>query len=289
MTKKINWRDIVSVLLGMCLLAFAITAILKPSRLVTGGVTGISIILGKVLNFDYTVIYYVLSIAVLIATYLVLGRREGRKIVLLSIFFPLLLMVFSRFSFNLTENDMFLASIYYGIIGGLGAGLILRSGYSTGGSDSIGKMIHKRIYPFISMNIIITAIDIGVVIASMFIYDIHVALYAIITQIVFLKSVETVMFGLGTKLMKLEIISDCVDSIENFIINAIKRGITKYEIKGGYTNLTKTKLVTICTPREAMLIKKYIAGVDRSAFVDILPVSAVWGEGVGFETIDEED
>ncbi len=290
--KKINnssLQSLAEVLFGMLLLAFAISAILKPNNLVTGGITGISIIFEKLVGLDYTIGYYILSLAVLLATHLFLGWQESSKIIILSILFPIVLMVFNQFNIDLTHDDLFLASIYYGVIGGIGTGLILKSGYSSGGTDSIGKIIHKRFYPFISINLIMTIIDLAIVVVSMFVYDIRIALYALITRIVFLKSTDTAIYGFGNKLMKLEIISDKNKEIEKYILHDIKRGVSKYSIVGGYSKKSKMKLVTICSPRESMLIKAFIADCDRSAFVAALPVSSVWGVGAGFRRIEEDE
>ncbi len=284
---KIN--NFIQVVIGMTILAFAIAAILKPNQLVTGGITGISFIMETLFHIDYTIGYTILSISVLLATHFFMGWRESRKIIILSILFPIVLMVFSRFNFNLTQNDMFLASIYYGLLGGIGTGLILKSGFSSGGTDSIGKIIHKKLYPFISINLIITIIDLAIIIVSMMVYDLRVALYAVITRIVFLKSTDIIMFGFSNKLVKLEIIADKQEEIEKYIMHQVKRGISKYQIVGGYSNETKTKIVTICSPRESMLIRKFIADCDRAAFVSVLPVSSVWGEGAGFRRLEEED
>lgn len=286
--KKRIW-DFVYISIGCTLLAFAISAILKPNHLITGGITGISIILDAVTGIPYTYLYYTLSVIVLLLTYLFLGRIEARKIMLLSIVFPLFLLVFNQFEFNLTENDMFLASVYYGIIGGLGSGLILKRGFSSGGSDSLGKIINKRLYPFISISQIISTLDIIVIIVSIWVFDIRVALYAILTQIVFMKSTEVVLYGLGSQLVKLEIISNSEAEIEQFILTQIRRGISKYNITGGFTNTSRIKLVTICSPRESMLIRAYCADIDQEAFINVLPVISVWGKGVGFSSLIEED
>lgn len=97
-----------------------------------------------------------------------------------------------------------------------------------------------------------------------------------------------VLFGFGSKKVKIEIISDMNQAIETFIIHEIKRGISAYEILGGYTNETKRKIVSICSPHETMLIRQYIASVDPNAFVNVLPVISVWGKGVGFNPIIED-
>lgn len=281
--------DLIFLMAGCALLAFGIASILKPNQLVTGGVTGISVILDKVLNIKYTYLYYAFSIIILISSRILLGKREALKILLLSLLFPSILMIFEGLNFHFIENDMILASIYYGIFAGAGCGLILKRGFSMGGSDTIAKIIHRRVFPFMSLSQILLGIDLMVIALSLFIYDRRVALYAILTQVVFMKAVDTILFGFGSKKVKIEIISDENEMIKDYIMNTIKRGISAYEIKGGYTNVSKQKIISVCSPREAMLIKRFIADTDPNAFVDVLPVISVWGKGIGFDSLVEEE
>lgn len=281
--------DLLFLTLGCILLAFAITSILKPNGLITGGITGISIILDKLIHIKYTYIYYTLSILILISARILMGTRESLKIVLLSILFPIILILFEGFNFDFIENDMILASIYYGIISGVGCGLILKRGFSQGGTDTIAKIVHRKLFPFMSISQILLGIDIVIIVASAFVYDRNIALYAILTQVVFMKAVDTVLFGFGSKKIKIEIISDKNEIIADYILNSIKRGISTYEIKGGYTNLNKQKIVSVCSPRESMLIKRFIADNDPNAFVDVLPVISVWGKGIGFDSLVEAE
>ena len=281
--------DFLYVTAGCILLAFAITAILKPNNLITGGITGLSFILGNITGISYTIFYYIFSLIILLVTYILLGKYEAKKIIILSILFPSILMVFNKFDLKLIEDDLILSVIYFAIIAGTGLGLILKRGYSTGGTDSIAKIIHKKKYPFVSINQIITIIDISIVLLSIVTYNVRIALYAIISQMILLKVVETVLYGLSPKLVKLEIISENEEMISQYILNEIKRGTTKYPIVGGYSNISKIKLVTVCSPRESMLIRDKIANIDEKAFVNVLPVISVWGEGQGFTKIRDED
>ncbi len=291
MKKKINSKiiEIIMLSLGMFILAVAIASILKPNGLITGGITGTSIILGKLLHTDYTIINYILSVSILIATYITLGKKEAKKIVVLSITFPLVLMIVSHLGWILVLDDKLLISICYAVLAGAGCGLILRCGYSTGGTDSIGKIIHVKLYPFISLSVIMTFLDMLVLIASIFVYNINTALYALVAQVVFLKTIDTIIFGIGNKLIKLEIISSASDEISKHIMYNINRGVSELKVVGSFTKESKTKLITICTPRESLLIKQFIASVDKAAFVAILPVSSVWGIGAGFDQLDEEE
>lgn len=290
--KKINLNknvmDFLFVSLGCILIAFAITSILRPNGLITGGITGVSIILEKLIHIKYTYIYYVLSILVLVIAWISMGKREGIKIITLSIVFPFVLIVFERFNYCFIKNDMMLASVYFGLICGIGSGLVLKRGYSMGGSDTVAKILHHKIFTFVSISEILLCIDGTLIALSVVVYNSNIALYAIISQIIIVSMINAVMFGFGSKKVKLEIISDHHQDITQYIIHSIKRGVTSYEVKGGYKNLSHLKLLTLCSPRESMLIKRYIAETDPDAFVAVLPVISVWGKGVGFDSLSEK-
>lgn len=289
MNPKKKIYDLLYVVFGSIILAIAITSILKPNGIITGGITGFSLVLEQIFGIKYTYLYYVMSIGVLITTYLTLGKREARKILVYSVTFPVVLIFFERFQFNLTENDLFLASVYYGIMAGAGTGLVLKGGFSSGGTDTIATIINRKLFRFMSVSTIIAALDIGVIIFAAFVFDLRIALYALLTQVVAMKAVEVVLFGFSAKLVKLEIISEYEKDIEVYILNQVRRGISKYNIMGGYTNSGRIKLVTICSLRESILIRDKIAEIDAKAFVSVLPVNSVWGEGVGFDrlTLDQ--
>jgi len=286
---KKNVLDCLLVTVGSILIAFAITSILKPNGLVTGGITGISIIIEKLIHIKYTYAYYLLSIVVLIAAWISIGKREGLKIITISIVFPLVLIIFEKLNFSFIKNDLMLASVYYGLICGIGSGLVLKRGYSMGDTDTVAKIFHRKIFTFISVSEILLYIDGAIIASSAIIYNLNIALYAIISQIILVTAIDAVLYGFGSKKVKLEIISSRHEDITNFILNDIKRGVTSYEVKGGYMNLERTKLLTICSPRESMLIKRYISQIDQDAFVDVLPVISVWGKGVGFDSLIEEE
>lgn len=277
--------DFIFVAIGCILVAFSITSILKPNGLISGGITGISIIMEEMIKISYSYIYYSLSILVLITAYFTLGKGEAVKIATLSITFPMILIAFEKMNFAFIENDRILASIYFGIICGIGTALILKRGFSQGGSDTVAKILHNKVFPFISLSEILLCIDGVIIISSALIYDKEIALYAIISQLIFMKVADVVLYGFSSKKVKIEIISENHEAISNYILRDIKRGISTYEIKGGYMNLVRLKIVTICSPRESMLIKMFIANEDPNAFVNVLPVTSVWGKGLGFESL----
>ncbi len=280
--------DLIFLTLGCSSLAFGITAILRPNGLITGGATGASIVISEITGIEYTMTFYLVSIGILVSSILFIGKSEGLKIVFLTLTFPLVLIWFESLNLRFIENDLFLASIYFGFFAGAGVGLILKRGYSMGGTESIAKILHRRVFSFMSLSQILLLIDLGIVVSSLMIYDKRVALYAILTQYVFMKTVDTILFGMGSQKVKIEVISDACDAVSDYIMNEVQRGTSMYEIKGGYSNTNKMKVVSICSPRESMVIKRFIAEVDPNAFVDVLPVSSVWGKGIGFDSLTEE-
>jgi uncharacterized membrane-anchored protein YitT (DUF2179 family) len=283
--------DLILLLIGTALFAFAVTVILKPNGLITGGITGLSILSEKATGIPYTTFYYGLSGVVLLFTHLSLGKYESRKILLLSVLFPIMLVLFDQYlfvntHFNLTGDDLFLSSVYYGVIAGFGTGLILLRGYSSGGTDSIGKILHKKAFPFVSISQIIALIDMAVILLSALVFDVTIALYAVLMQIVQMKATEFILYGFTNRMVKMEIISEQSEAIETFILESLQRGITKYTIIGGYSNQQRTKLVSICSQRESMLITQHISKVDKDAFVSAMPIISVWGRGVGFGDVN---
>lgn len=276
------------VILGCLLTAFAITSILRPNGLVTGGITGISIILEKFIFIKYTYIYYALSIFILIASWITMGRKEALKIITLSVAFPLILIILENIKYTFIQGDMMLASVYFGVVYGVGIGLVFKRGFSFGGTDTVAKILRRKLLSFISISQVLLAID-GVIIAtSAVVYGKKVALYAIISQVITTKVIDAVLFGFSSKKVQIEIISDKHEEITQFIINKIIRGVTSYQIKGGYKKQQRLKLQTICSPRESMIIKKYIASIDEEAFVHVLPIISVWGNGKDFGRVTEE-
>lgn len=291
--KKVDYRkiilDYIIVGLGCMLIAFAITAILKPNGLVSGGVTGVTVILEKVLRIKYTYINYILSIFVLVIAWVILGKKEALKIINLSIVLPLIIIIFESLNINFIENDRMLASVYFGIVCGSGVGLVIKMGYSSGGTDTIAKILHNKLFPFISIGTILLAIDGVIIAASAFVYSKDVALYAIISQIIFMKAVDIIIFGLSSRKVKVEIISNKHDEILEYILHSVNRGVSTNVIRGGYMKLDRIKIFTICSPRQSMLIKRFISQNDPEAFVTVLPVASVWGKGIGFDSLIEEE
>lgn len=295
--KKINeieWKKIVADMLiisaGCVSWSFAAIAVMIPNGLSGGGLTGVARIVQQFVPIDFSILYYVGAMLVLLICWLLLGTQEAKKIVLLSILYPAFLMVFEHVQPTLLENkDMTLAAIFFGILNGIGSGLVFSRGYSSGGSDTIAKIIKVKLLPHVALSQLLLCVDGAIILCSAFVFGKNVALYALVSSIIASKVTEMVMYGFDPKLVQLEIISEYNKEITDYILHEIKRGVSINVVEGAYTGELKNKLITICSPRESMLIKRFIARLDRNAFVAVLHIDTVWGSGKGFARIEEDN
>lgn len=291
--EKINLKNfinnIVYLTVGCVITAFSVNYILKPNGLITSGITGLAIIIEKYTNINYSYIYYFATFIILIGTYLIMGKKEVMKIIFLSILYPTVLLVMQNFEFQFVENDIFLAMVYFSIFYGAGVGMILRKGFSFGGTDTIARILNKKLFPAVNVSYLMMAIDGIVLTIAAFAFGMNIALYSVIGQMIITKACDYAMFGIGTKLYKLEIISSRHEEISKYIMLQLGRGVTVYKTKGGYTNEEKIQIESVCSPNQSIMIQKYIKGIDPAAFVKVLPIISVWGKGNRFIDINMED
>ncbi|MDW5299591.1 MAG: YitT family protein [Sedimentibacter sp.] len=291
--RKLNIKkllyDTIYLTFGCVITAFSVNYILKPNGLITSGITGLAIILERYININYSYIYYFATLIILFTTYLLMGKKEIMKIVFLSVLYPTVLLVMQNYEFKFVENDLLLASIYFSIFYGAGVGMILRKGFSFGGTDTIARILNKKIFPSINVSYIMLVLDGTVIIIAAFAFGRNIALYSVISQLIVTKVCDFIMFGVGTKLYKLEIISCKHEEISRYIMYELGRGVTLFNIKGGYTNKDKILIESICSPNQSIMIQRLIKKIDPAAFVKILPIVSVWGKGNRFIDINIED
>ncbi len=281
--------DYIIVYIGCIIQAFSVVCILRPNNLIVGGITGLSLTIGKVINIDYTYIYYAICLMILAAAKIVLGMREVKKIILLSTTYPVILILMNRIQFNFLHDtpDKILICIYYGIFMGIGTGLVLKRGFSQGSSDTVAKILHKKVFSFMGISQVLLCIDITILLISGFIFGRTAVLYAIIMQMVYSKTISVVLFGFGSSLVKVVIISSQLDKISSFMKETINRGYSIGHVYGGHNHIKREKIISVCSLREAMLIKDFITKVDEEAFINIVPTISAWGKEDGLQRLKE--
>jgi uncharacterized membrane-anchored protein YitT (DUF2179 family) len=302
-------KKYIELLIGSSINAYAVTCILRPNGLMSGGITGLTrVIEGLTIDlidssfllegYLFNIIFYMIVFLVLILSRILLGKEDFLKIAFLSVFYPTLLTLFTWLNLpplvitHQTINgdtyvDVIVLSIVYGILIGIGTGLTLRSGFTTGGTDTIAKILYRKVMPHIKYSQILLIVDGVIITMGLFLYGIQVTIYAIIIKFLSTKVVEAILLGVNNNLVKLEIISDKTQEIIEYIQVSIHRGVTCLEIEGQYKKEKMHQIITICSPKECIKIKNYIAKIDDKAFVHYVTVPSVWGNG--FRSIHNDE
>ena len=277
-------------LLGVVIGSLATVSIMLPNGLTFGGITGIARIIQNYTHWNYSLIYYALALIVAAIVWLFLGFREVRKILLMSLTYPLVMFVLEVNNVVIVKSDdLFLVSVFCGVVLGVSGGLTFRAGFSSGGTDSLAKVIKFRWLPHLGINDITFAINATIVIANAFVFGINIALYAVIIIYMSMRVSEAVMYGLSNKIVELDIIPGDADALTNFIMNEMGRGVSSIEVTGEYTGDKRKQLKILCSPRESFLIKRHLAKEDPKSFVSVISVKSVWGVGRGFSDIHKID
>ncbi len=272
--------DLLIVTIGCLIGTFSSISIMIPSGLTGGGVTGIARIVQHFIPINFSYLYYIGSGIVLVLCAVVLGLSEARKILVASVIYPTALLFWEQFDIRLIEGqDMLLATIYCGVFSGLCSGMILSRGFSSGGSDTIAKMIHVKLLPQIPLSKVLLGVDSAIIISSAFVFGRNIALYALVTSLISSKVMDYYMYGITPKIVQVEIITDFNEKIQDYILHTLERGVSRENVTGAYTNVRRPKLVVLCSPRESVLIRKYVSETDPHALVTVNAVDGVWGTG----------
>lgn len=285
---KIKIMDYVFLIVGCAIGAFATTAVLIPNGLTSGGLTGIVRIIQSFIDVDFSLCYYAGACIILIVVVVTLGFKEAQKVLIVTLMYPAIVMVFERFNFSLLEEkDLILAAIFCGVFSGACSGIVFWRGYAFCGTESIAKIIKQKLIPQADISKILLVIDGMIIIASAFIYGKNIALYALVTQFIISKMVDYIIYGMETKIVQLNIITNRGEELSEYVMYELNRGVSSRTVIGEYTGQERRELVILCSPRESILIKRFLAQIDRTAFVTVLHVDTVWGEGKGFSSIEK--
>ena len=268
--------EVIETLVGSFIMAAAVSLLLLPNELSSGGFSGIATILYYLFKFPVGTTIIILNIPLFILATFKIGKRFLFKAVVgtisLSIFIDML------DTLRPLTNDKILACVYGGILTGLGTALILRAHSSTGGSDLAGNLI-KEFKPMARTGNLITIIDTVIVLLNVvFLKKVEIGLYSAITIYLMGKIIDIIFEGIYfTKLVF--IISDRNMELTKIIEKEVKRGVTGLYGKGMYTE--KDKLVLMCAigRKELAELKSKIKEADPNAFLIITNSREVLGIG----------
>jgi uncharacterized membrane-anchored protein YitT (DUF2179 family) len=266
--------DYIYIILGSIIVAVAFRLFLFPNEIASGGVSGISTIVGHVFGVEPAITQWAFNIPLFIAGVIILGRKFGAKTLVGTILVPL--VVYLTRNMEPITNEPFLAALFGGVGVGIGLGLVFRGKASTGGTDLAAQIVHK--YSGLSLGISVLLLDGFVVLSSAFAFNIELALYALISLYVTGKTIDLVQVGLSYAKVAL-IISNDPDKIRYAIINDLDRGVTRLSGSGGYTEDERPVLMCVVNQTEVTKLKELVRFHDPHAFVVVTDANEVLGEG----------
>lgn len=261
------------IVLGTLILGVSYNAFLLPARLAAGGVVGISTILNELYSWNPPLVQILLNIPLFIVGYFLLGKNFSIKTLVGTTLLPFFIAVTTDVPFSI--KDPMLASIYGGILTGVGLGLVFRGNGSTGGTTIIGQLLKK--YFHISSGFAQILIDATIVVWAMFVFNLELALYAMIAIFITGKVIDFVQLRTSTSKLVL-IVTDQEDAVKALIHGEIDRGITKLWSEGGYSKQQKALLFTVVEQAEAVYLKELLQQ-QTDSFVIFLNASDIIGRG----------
>lgn len=257
-------QDILLISIGSVLCATAINGILIRQNFVTGGVTGISLVVHKFIpGLHLGWIYLLLNIPLFALAWMAVGRR----FFVYSLFGALsLTLAIASVHVTINLDDKMLNALLAGLILGAGAGLCLRSAGSQGGTDILSVMLLQRFSISIG-NTILAVNGIVILLVSIF-YSIEAVLYTLIVLFVGAKVINLVVTGLSQR-KAVFIISSQWEKISQEILKDIRRGVTIIKGEGGYARNEEHILYAVVPLTELGQLKRLVQEIDPAAFVVI--------------------
>lgn len=274
--KKYRIRRYLQLLVGLTLLSVAFNLFLLPNNIVFGGVSGLSIIVKQIFGITPSLFIMISSIVLLVVSYIFLGKEQTKWSVLGSILFP----VFVRLTANISQyiaidtTQLLLSAIFGGILYGLGAGLVFKAGFTTGGTDIINQIFSK--YFHMSMGNAMLMSDGIIVLSGVFVFGVTKLMYAIIVLYIISVLTDKVLLGISDS-KAFYIIAEKDDEIKEYVLTYLNHGVTIFDARGGFTKEKEKVLLCVVPTKEYFKLKEGIHEIDPSAFFVVTDAYEVFG------------
>ncbi|MHC5269589.1 YitT family protein [Enterococcus sp. LJL98] len=281
--KKQRIQETLYVTLGAFILALSVNMVFLPNQIVAGGASGLSIVLNDLFGWDVARTLYAINVPLLVLCFLLLGKEVGLKTIYGSLMNPFFIAITANFP-PLTTN-IFLATLYGGILTGVGLGLVFRGNASTGGSAIVSQIVNK--YFKISLGVSVFVVDGIVISTALLAFTQDTVLFSLISLFIIGRVVDRIQVGV-LRSKNLFIISEKYEAIHHLFINQLDKGVTLLPIEGGYTQKPGKIIMTVIPETEFLAIKEAILTIDETAFFVALDASEVNGRGFSLKRMMEE-
>ena len=275
MKKHSVYTDYFLILIGAFVMGFAIKNLYTPINLVTGGVSGIAIIMKNVSGIPLWITNTICNIPLFFAAWKMKGWQFIKRTLFATVALSVSLYVLPEKAF--LTDDLVLTALFGGIVCGAGTGFVFLSQATTGGTDMLAALLQKKMRHY-SIAQIMQVLDGMIVILGAAIFGIRYALYALIAIYATAKVSDGLLEGLKFS-KQAYVISDYYQEIAQAVMTRMERGVTALDAVGMYSGEGKKMLFCVVSKKEIVKLREIVAEFDKKAFLIVTDVREVFGEG----------
>lgn len=279
--------------LGLIICSIGISCFFWPTSFITGGASGLSILLELIFPKISNVIFlYIINISLLVVSLPILGKNYFLKTLYATVMLPTLVALAelivekTGLYIILAGLESWLIVCFGAVIMGVGQGLSLRANGSTGGLDVVGSIAFKCFHiPYSVSN---SVINIAIIICGMFINGLEPGLKAVVFMVLVGVILDTVVFG-GVGKRAVFIKSDKTEDIRKTVTGLLHRGCTIINCEGGYLRQEGQMLICVCLAKEYVMLRGLIDQIDPNAFIFMTKASEVRGFGFSRDVMKRKE
>lgn len=276
------FMDIVVSIIGCFIFSYAFHAFLTPNEIAVGGVGGIAAAFSSSFGLKMGTLLISINLPLLILAWIFLGKRFtiNTSLVILG---SGLMMNYVAPLLPKYEGQQILGTIFGALFMGLGIALIFTRGFTTGGTDIIGRLIQLK-FPAMSIGKLMMFVDVFIICFCSYIYTlgdgpnngIESALYGLISTFIYTRTIDIVLAGINSSKV-IFVISDYHEQISDKLISNINRGLTRFLTEKVYSKKETKMVMCVVTANEISKVKKLITNIDNNAFILVLNAEDIIG------------
>ena len=284
---KKHMNTVFGVLVGNAILAFTVAAFIIPHGVIMGGATGIGLTIAHYVPVDLSIIIFIVNSILFVLGAAVLGKKFAVATIASTFIYPTFLSIVQKIPGidGLTDNLM-LATLYAGALLGVGIGLIVRVGSSTGGTDIVALVLNKWFH--IPVAGLLYVIDFLVLGGQVFFSDTEQIMYGVLMLVLETAILNKVML-LGQSQIQLFIISEEYEHIREKMLTELDAGVTMVHVETGYGQENQKGVLCIIPNRKLYSVKELVQSIDPKAFITITQINEVRGRGFSMERVGYEE
>ena len=274
--KQNKLKRLINFIIGCFLISLAYNVFVAENKIVPGGVGGIAVIINNFFGIDNTITIICLNVILITLSYLLLGVEKTNHSILGTALFPLFIKLTEHANIwlQIDTSKVLLSVLIGGIIYGIGAGFVLKAGYTTGGTDILNQIISKYAKTSIGNSMLMS--DGLIVLSSGIFFGIHSLMYSILILYLISYISDRIILGVSDNKM-FYIITKEKHKIKEYIIEELKHGATIFKGKGGYKKYKGDVLMTVLPTREYYKFRNGIKSIDKDAFFIVTDAYEVFG------------